>query len=435
LRWWWCGRCSGAGEVSQILAGRKDGCRSEKGSAKRAAIAGPGHTGSRAEARAGGRRRAWSSRDAVRGSRRRWAQCWQRLRWCKERLLEARGGGPKVWKRKGDSAGWPCGRGRYYYPPDALLAGCVPKPKPFSPLSLPGRGGRPCKCECSDTERTAFFTAVVSASAAGGHDAAHAHAHARRLSALPAGRALCRRCTRRALYHAAALRVQHASTRARHPHHALRALEAAISPLSAGCALAVAWGDDLLARPSGGQGRCMALQRPGLIRHGRCRARACDLREPLIIHRRRTSRRGRSALALCCRLCHRAACARRLLLAALDDAARGGMWPPKGSRLQGALWDRPRAVSPLHDSLAGRLCVAPVVCTPTMLHGCQLTHAASARVPPVSAPARVRPRRRLTIAVPRHMHPRPPRARIVCFLGQYRAPAGACWPVLTLRLS
>lgn len=28
---WWCGRSSGAGEVSQILAGRKDGCcRSEK---------------------------------------------------------------------------------------------------------------------------------------------------------------------------------------------------------------------------------------------------------------------------------------------------------------------------------------------------------------------------------------------------------------------
>ena len=30
---WWCGRSSGAGEVSQILAARKDGCRSEEGSA------------------------------------------------------------------------------------------------------------------------------------------------------------------------------------------------------------------------------------------------------------------------------------------------------------------------------------------------------------------------------------------------------------------
>lgn len=39
---------SGAGAVSQILAGRKDGCRSERmGSAKRAAIAGPRHTSSR----------------------------------------------------------------------------------------------------------------------------------------------------------------------------------------------------------------------------------------------------------------------------------------------------------------------------------------------------------------------------------------------------
>jgi hypothetical protein len=36
--------------------------------------------------------------------------------------------------------------------------------------------------------------------------------------------------------------------------------------------------------PSWGHGLCMALQRPGLIRHGRCRSRACDLREPLIIH-------------------------------------------------------------------------------------------------------------------------------------------------------
>jgi hypothetical protein len=50
----------------------------------------------------------------------------------------------------------------------------VPKPKPFSPLSLPARRASPCKCECSDTERTAFFTAVVSVSAVGGHDAAHA---------------------------------------------------------------------------------------------------------------------------------------------------------------------------------------------------------------------------------------------------------------------
>jgi hypothetical protein len=43
----------------------------------------------------------------------------------------------------------------------------------------------------------------------------------------------------------------------------------------------------------------------------------------------------------------------------LDDAARTAcMCPPKCSRLQGALWDRPRAVSRLHDSLAGRLCRA-----------------------------------------------------------------------------
>jgi hypothetical protein len=49
-----------------------------------------------------------------------------------EGLLEARGGGPKVWKRKGDSAGWP-------WPlllPTTSARTC---PKPFSPLSLAGR--------------------------------------------------------------------------------------------------------------------------------------------------------------------------------------------------------------------------------------------------------------------------------------------------------
>jgi hypothetical protein len=53
-------------------------------------------------------------------------------------------------------------------------------------------------------------------------------------------------------------------------------------------ASALAGADDLPGASqaaSWGQGLCMALQRPGLIRHGRCRSRACDLRgEPLIIH-------------------------------------------------------------------------------------------------------------------------------------------------------
>jgi hypothetical protein len=42
-----------------------------------------------------------------------------------------------------------------------------------------------------------------------------------------------------------------------------------------------AWG--LRQEPSWGRGLCMALRRPGLIRHGRCRSRACDLRGPLIV--------------------------------------------------------------------------------------------------------------------------------------------------------
>lgn len=76
------------------------------------------------------------------------------------------------------------GRGRYYYYPQRPPDCCdwhvrVPKPKGRSPLSLPWHGADPCKCECSDTERSAFFTAVVQRSAVGGQrdDAAHAHRH------------------------------------------------------------------------------------------------------------------------------------------------------------------------------------------------------------------------------------------------------------------
>jgi hypothetical protein len=57
--WWWCGRWSvwEAGEVSQILAGRKDGCRSENGQCK---------TGGNCRAK------THSSRDTGKGGRRRW---------------------------------------------------------------------------------------------------------------------------------------------------------------------------------------------------------------------------------------------------------------------------------------------------------------------------------------------------------------------------
>jgi hypothetical protein len=53
----------------------------------------------------------------------------------------------------------------------------LPKPKPLSPLSLAWHGANPCKCECSDTERSAFYRSspVVARLAVG--STAHAHAH------------------------------------------------------------------------------------------------------------------------------------------------------------------------------------------------------------------------------------------------------------------
>lgn len=90
--------------MSQILAARKDGCKSE-GSAKWAPMAGPSKcTGMPAAAR----RRVEEQRARVRraqrsGWQRRREARWRRLR--SEGLLEARGGDPRAWKRKGDS-GW-----------------------------------------------------------------------------------------------------------------------------------------------------------------------------------------------------------------------------------------------------------------------------------------------------------------------------------------
>jgi hypothetical protein len=253
-----------------------------------------------------------------------------------------------VWKRKGDSAGWPCGRGPLYPTGrPTVLACCVPKPKPFSPLSLPGRGGRPCKCAFSDTERTAFSTAVVSASAVGGHDAAHAHAHARRHAASSQQTASARsrpptamhllaahqRPSHRAAQHGAGTACgDTAALHAARPGSALSvqcACQRAQSPFQRSLRAGRGRADDLLAPSQAGVVDCMALQRAaGLIRHGRCRARACDLREPLIIHARRPRRPACSALVSLLspvpQGCMRTALARGRPL----DAALSRMWPP-----------------------------------------------------------------------------------------------------------
>jgi hypothetical protein len=322
----WRAARTAAGQRRAVQNGRQWQGRGTRAAAQaragRAAASGRGEAETRSEAPGGGGRGAG-----------------ERLRWCKERLLEARGGGPKVWKRKGDSAGWPCGRGPLYPTGrPTVLACCVPKPKPFSPLSLPGRGGRPCKCAFSDTERTAFSTAVVSASAVGGHDAAHAHAHARRHAASSQQTASARSRPPTAMHLLAAHQrpshhaAQHgagtacgdtAALHAARPGSALSvqcACQRAQSPFQRSLRAGRGRADDLLAPSQAGVVDCMALQRAaGLIRHGRCRARACDLREPLIIHARRPRRPACSARSsLCCRLCHRAACARRLLA--------GGLW-------------------------------------------------------------------------------------------------------------
>jgi hypothetical protein len=94
----------------------------------------------------------------------------ERLLWCKKgfskRVEEARScGSEKEIQRDGRGRG----RGRYYYPPRTPdWHSNLPKPKPLSPLSLARHRASPCKCECSDTERSAFLTAVVSLSAVGG---------------------------------------------------------------------------------------------------------------------------------------------------------------------------------------------------------------------------------------------------------------------------
>jgi hypothetical protein len=287
-------RCHKCWRAARTAAGQRGQCKT----------GGNGRAGAHEQPRKqgrGGRRRVWEresseaeTRSEATGGGGRGAG--ERLRWCEERLLEARGGGPKVWKRKGDSAGWPCGRGPLYPTGrPTVLACCVPKPKPFSPLSLPGRGGRPCKCAFSDTERTAFSTAVVSVSAVGGHDAAHAHAHAhaRRHAAPAAGRPPrrlaplhTRRLSHRAAQHGAGTACGDTAE-----HHAASpwcACQRAQSPFQRSLRAGRGRADDLLATSQAGVVDCMALQRAaGLIRHGRCRARACDLREPLIIHARR----------------------------------------------------------------------------------------------------------------------------------------------------
>jgi hypothetical protein len=139
------------------------------GSAKRAAIAGPRHTSSRDRGKGDGAR-GWteSAWEAEVRSEAREDSCvaGERLLWCKKgfskRVEEARScGSEKEIQRDG--------RGRYYYPPRTPdWHSNLPKPKPLSPLSLAWHGASPCKCECSDTERSAFFTAVVSLSAVGG---------------------------------------------------------------------------------------------------------------------------------------------------------------------------------------------------------------------------------------------------------------------------
>lgn len=94
---WWCGRSSGAGEVSQILAARKDGCRSAK-RAVQTALREPSRTlqrvaGQRQEAqgRQAGRQTAGEEESEGKASR------------------SARRGDPRAWKRERrfrSLAGW-----------------------------------------------------------------------------------------------------------------------------------------------------------------------------------------------------------------------------------------------------------------------------------------------------------------------------------------
>jgi hypothetical protein len=155
--------------VSQILAGRKDGCRSAKAVQRRASVAGQAleraseRCGTAAAHSAAARGRTMRSSAAWSGEGRQTARegGWRAGGGGEEGLLEARGGGPKVWKRKGDSAGWP-------WP--LLLPTTSARTCPNHSRRFHWHGGPPCKCKCSDTERSAFFTAVVTLArlAAGG---------------------------------------------------------------------------------------------------------------------------------------------------------------------------------------------------------------------------------------------------------------------------
>jgi hypothetical protein len=83
-----------------------------------------------------------------------------------------------VWKRKGDSAGWPW---PWPWPlllptADARLALQPAQAQTILAAFTAMACASPCKCECSDTERSAFFTAVARLSAVGGHDAAQEQA-------------------------------------------------------------------------------------------------------------------------------------------------------------------------------------------------------------------------------------------------------------------
>ncbi|KAH7361260.1 hypothetical protein BKA66DRAFT_593138 [Pyrenochaeta sp. MPI-SDFR-AT-0127] len=119
---WWCGRSSGAGEVSQILCGPQGRAAGERRQCKNgrqlqgqglvgwtggeaAAAEGPVEAaGGRIEAAQSGRQGLCLSlcSRSFEGAERSEAR-WRRLR--SEGLLEARGGDPRAWKRKGDS-GW-----------------------------------------------------------------------------------------------------------------------------------------------------------------------------------------------------------------------------------------------------------------------------------------------------------------------------------------
>jgi len=174
------------------------------------------------------------------------------------------------------------------------------------------------------------------------------------------------------------------------------------------------------ARASWGQGLCMALQRPGLIRHGRCRSRACDLRgEPLIIHaaaiNHSTTSLARLLFVVVCAtgLHAHSACPRPILpqrhrgLTLLQPAR------PRQRADARSIVGPPRAVG-LHDSLAARLCVAPFVCTMPLDSSQTTARACLARLRPSGEPccASVRnsPLAEVTIAVP--STPWPQHARI-----------------------